>query len=228
MRTLLGQSVPNIITNSDFPKGTPKDDSPLGSKTGTPITEKAGIADCYNALLAVIAEAGLTPNEQAEKQVGGSQFLDALIALSEKEYTFRVRFWESNTYLPFGDTYIVKGYKSGKIMTIFLEGIGPDPVPGTGLKPIGLVFVDEDGIPLTTFPDEIAPSQRHSGTPMGVYVTGSITYQVIYGAFPAYIYDKLSVYFFDNSDNFSQGSLEVNGGDTVSILYQGSISYVVA
>ncbi len=150
MRTLLGQSVPNITTNADFPKGTPKDDSPLGSKTGTPITEKAGIADCYNALLAVIAEAGLTPNEQPERQVGGSQFLDALKkVLSEKLTEVFYYVWTAEQSYVVSPPQIGTAHYSSGMVTLIFHSQGSFLTPNTaGDKLIGISFSDENGIPI--------------------------------------------------------------------------------
>jgi hypothetical protein len=150
MRTLLGQSVPNIITNSDFPKGTPKDDSPLGSKTGTPITEKAGIADCYNAILAVIAEAGLTPNEQAEKQVGGSQFSDALEQLFSKNKTAEFFYvWIADQAEVISPPQIGTAHYSSGIVTLIFHGVGTFTTPNTPNEvAIGIAFSDDVGVPI--------------------------------------------------------------------------------
>lgn len=227
MRTFLGQSVPNIVIDADFPKGTAKDDSPLGSKNGTPVTEKAGIADCYNALLAVMNEAGIAPNETPEKQVGGSQFLEALRIVIAKRFQAKFKFWNNTTFSEFGSSFDAEVVSNGELITIFLPTTGPQEVSGVGSQVICLVMVDDSGSPITTFPEKLQPSQNLSGSGTGISISGATSYETIVTAIPAYIYDKFIVFFWNNSGfGFEAEALSANGGDDVGISRPFSVSYL--
>lgn len=77
MRTLKGQNVPNIDeTNpADFPHGRPKDASG-GLQNGTQLTEKTTMTDTKYALLHVMKQAQVDPDETPES-ISNSQFFDA-------------------------------------------------------------------------------------------------------------------------------------------------------
>ncbi len=81
MRTLIGQSIPNITApTASFPYGRAKDSSPPSSRNGTPLKEANLITDTQYSILAVMKEAGLAPNEQPE-EIDNSQFKDAILSL---------------------------------------------------------------------------------------------------------------------------------------------------
>lgn len=77
MRTLDGQSIPNIITTDpDYPHGRVQDESSPGAGDGTPITELAGIADIYQGVIEQCRLAGVVPDETPEKK-SASQIVEA-------------------------------------------------------------------------------------------------------------------------------------------------------
>lgn len=77
MRTLDGQSIPNIITTDpDYPHGRVQDESSPGAGDGTPITELAGIADIYQGVIEQMRLAGVVPDETPEKKEA-SQIVEA-------------------------------------------------------------------------------------------------------------------------------------------------------
>jgi len=80
MRTLTGQSIPNIIsTDGDYPYGRAQDETIPGAGDGTPITEKVGgggMADIYQAVIEQMRLAGIIPNEAPEKKEA-SQIVEA-------------------------------------------------------------------------------------------------------------------------------------------------------
>jgi len=81
MRTLDGQSIPNIDPPStDYPHGRAKNSDPPSARNGTPIQEENLLTDIPYALLAVMKQASIIPNELPEN-INSSQFLDAILAL---------------------------------------------------------------------------------------------------------------------------------------------------
>lgn len=81
MRTLTGQSVPNIDPpDSEYPYGRARNSSPPESRNGTPLLETNLMTDCGYAMLAVMKEAGVIPDESAEN-IDVSQFKAALLSL---------------------------------------------------------------------------------------------------------------------------------------------------
>ncbi len=85
MRTLDGQSIPNIDPpSSTYPYGRAKNSSPPSARNGTPIQEEDLLTDIPYAMLAVMKEAGINPDEVAE-DIDTSQFKDAILSLISTE-----------------------------------------------------------------------------------------------------------------------------------------------
>jgi len=81
MRTLTGQGVPNIDPpDASYPYGRARNSDPPSARNGTPLLETNLMTDCGYAMLAVMKEAGIVPNESAEN-IDVSQFKTALLSL---------------------------------------------------------------------------------------------------------------------------------------------------
>jgi len=82
MRTPTGQSIPNIESaTSDYPYGRAKNESTPGALDGTPTVEEVnGIGDILQAMIQLLVNAGLTPDENPEN-ASSSQINDALDTL---------------------------------------------------------------------------------------------------------------------------------------------------
>ncbi len=81
MRTLSGQAVPNTDPpGSEYPYGRARNSNPPAARNGTPLLESNLMTDCGYAMLAVMKEAGIIPDESAEN-IDVSQFKDAVLSL---------------------------------------------------------------------------------------------------------------------------------------------------
>lgn len=72
----------DITDPTGYPYGRAKNVAAIGDGTGTPL-ERSWVGDLFGFEQALLGYAGLTPNGLPEK-VGGSQYLDALIAAADK------------------------------------------------------------------------------------------------------------------------------------------------
>ncbi len=81
MRTLSGQNIPNIDPpDSEHPFGKARNSNPPSARNGTPLREANLMTDGLYAMLAVMKEAGIIPDESVEN-IDVSQFKDAILSL---------------------------------------------------------------------------------------------------------------------------------------------------
>lgn len=82
MRSLTGQSIPNIdTTDTDYPYGRAQNESTPGALDGTPMVEEVhGIGDAYQANIELLRLAGITPDENPERK-DNSQVVTAMKTL---------------------------------------------------------------------------------------------------------------------------------------------------